>query len=152
MAEFFQISDFPQRAQETRGRFSYQQVAKSAEITAQLEDYQARLKAQRENEAIVLSQRAISKGAIQAQDRKARADLSRESKQLTEYEIFANLATQQERMAESIDAIKADITALLLPAIEKIVGYLPIIVDYAKQAIEWFAKVVAAIKKLKFWG
>ena len=110
------------------------------------------LKARRENFEIVKKGNAITQGTLQAQDQEARAKLSRETQQLSQYQIFANLATQQERMAASMDEIKGHITTALMPVIQTIADYLPTLVDYAKQAIDWLGKIVGAIKKLKFWG
>jgi len=152
LAEFLQIPDFKARSRQVFGKYSPKQVGRSAEITAELEDLQATLKAKRENEEIIRKSRAINRGTILSQDRKARADLARETSQLSQYQIFANLAAQQERMAQAMDEIKGEITQALMPAINKIVEYLPTLVDYARQAIDWLSKVVAAIKKLKFWG
>jgi len=152
LAEFFQIEDLAKRSKEVQGKQSFEQVGAAAEKTAQLEDLQAILKARRENDELIMKANATSRGTISAQDAEARAKLGRETQQLSEFQVFANLATQQERMATSIDAIKADVTSALLPAIEKIVSFLPMIVDGVKQGIEWLQKIVATVKKIKFWG
>ena len=152
LAEFLQIPDFGQRRNQVFAGTSPEEVAAAAARSAELEDTQALLKARRENFEIVKKGNAITQGTLQAQDQEARAKLSRETQQLSQYQIFANLATQQERMAASMDEIKGHITTALMPVIQTIADYLPTLVDYAKQAIDWLGKIVGAIKKLKFWG
>lgn len=130
IAEFLQITDFNKRSKETQGKYSYEEVGAAAERTAILEDYKAILEAIRGNEEIVIKSKAISRGTVESQDREARAKLSKETQQLLQYEIFANLSASQNRMAQSIDEIKTNFTSMLTPAIEGAASYTKRIYDW----------------------
>lgn len=129
------------------GNMTNEDIARNLKKMNELKDIQDVNMQKLAVEELRLKSNAISTGTMQAQDRKLRADLSRQTTQLSQYQIWANLATQQERMAQSIDTIKADFAELLLPAVQKIVDFLPTAVDWMRSAIDWFGRIVAAIKK-----
>jgi hypothetical protein len=145
LAEFMQLDIEDRKKQIYAAGTTPEKVAAAAERTANLEDLQAILKQRRENQEIIKKGNAISRQTIIAQDAQERAKSARETAQLSQYEIFAQQSALQERMAESLDGIRADITTTLLPVLQKIVEYL-------EKIIEWFRTVYQKIKTSKFFS
>lgn len=140
-----------ERKKQIFGNTTDQELAKELKKMETLKDLQDINQQKLIVEELRRKSAAISTGTINAQFSKGKAELNRETQQLSQYQIFANMASAQERMATSIDAIKADITSTLMPVMEKLVEWLPVLVDYARQAIEWLTNIVKAIKNWRPW-
>jgi hypothetical protein len=128
------------------------QVGRAAEKTAALEDQAAILSAKRMQEDIVNKSRVINKGTIISDDAVERAKANKETQQLSEFQIFARQAALQEEMARQLDKIRAHIMDAVFPLLQKGVEVLGYVVDKLVIVIDWLGKVVAAVKKIKFWG
>ncbi len=146
LAEFLQSDDLERRktAVYSKGN-SPQKTGRGLDKLAAMEDIQALNRAKLENDLFVKGARAISNGTMNAQAQQERQKMLREVSQLSQFEIFANLATTQERMATSIDGIRADVTALLLPVLERIVTAVEAIITWCRETVP------NLLKKLKFW-
>jgi len=91
---------------------------------------------------------AITAGTLRAQDAQERAKLSREVQQLSEYQIYAKQAMLQERMATSLDAMRADLVNFLLPALTMFVDFMPKVVEFFGKVIDLLERFVAKVKSL----
>jgi len=141
LAEFLQIPNLEIRKRQTRSKGVTQQaIGKGIDKLAALEDIQALNRAKLQNDLFVKGARAISNGTMNAQAQQERQKMLREVSQLSQFEIFANLATTQERMATSIDGIRADVTALLLPLLQRIVDGIETIVGWLRDRIKKIKK------------
>ncbi len=142
LAEFLQSTDLEKRKKAIRAKgISPQQVGASIDKISALEDIQALNREKIRNEMFVKGARAISSGTMTAQAQQERQKMLREVSQLSQYEIFANLAVTQERMAAAIDGIRADLTALLLPLLTRIV-------DGIEWIVGWIREKIRSLKKL----
>ncbi len=142
ISEFLQIPNLEARKRQTRSKgVTPQAVGKGIDKLAAMEDVQALNRAKLENDLFLKGARAISNGTMTAQAQQERQKMLREVSQLSQFEIFANLATTQERMATSIDGIRADVTALLLPLLQRIV-------DGIETIVGWLRDKIKKIKKL----
>jgi len=136
LAEFLQSTDLERRKIAVRPRgISQKQVGMGINKLAGLEDIQAVNREKLRNEMFVKGARAITNGTMTAQAQQERQKMLREVSQLSQFEIFANLATTQERMASSIDGIRADVTALLLPLLQRIVDGIEWIVSWVRDKV-----------------
>ena len=151
IAELLQ-TDVSERRKAIFGTSDEKQVTSQIDKLAQLEELQAIKRSRLAVSELRQKGANISEGTINAQNAQEKAKLSREAQQLSEYEIYAKQAMLQEKIAASLDEIRASVVSALMPAIQTIVGYLPMIVDGIKKGIEWLERIVAAIKKMKFWG
>lgn len=141
ISEFLQIPDLEARKRQTRSKgVTPQAVGKGIDKLAAMEDIQALNRAKLENDLFLKGARAISNGTMNAQAQQERQKMLREVSQLSQFEIFANLATTQERMATSIDGIRADVTALLLPLLQRIVDGIETIVGWLRDKIKKIKK------------
>lgn len=145
LAEFLQSTDLEKRKKAVRAKgISPQQVGRGIDKLAAMEDIQALNREKIRNEMFVKGARAISNGTMTAQAQQERQKMLREVSQLSQFEIFANLATTQERMATAIDGIRADVTALLLPLLTRIV-------DGIEWIVNWVRQKISKIKKLNIF-
>ena len=136
ISEFLQIPDLEARKKQTRSKgVTAQAVGSGIDSLAAKEDIQALNRVKLENDLFLKGARAISNGTMNAQAQQERQKMLREVSQLSQFEIFANLATTQERMATSIDGIRADVTALLLPLLQRIVDGIEWIVGWVRDKI-----------------
>ncbi len=139
------------RAVKPRGS-SQEQVGKSADRLSILEDKMSVLSAKRMQENIVAKSRVITTGTINVDDAVERAKANREVQNLSQFEVYARQAALQEEMLKSIDKIRSHIMEAAFPVLQKAVEILGYVVEKLVIVIDWLGKVVAAIKKLKFWG
>ena len=147
ISEFLQIPNLEVRKRQTRSKgVTPQAVGKGIDKLAAMEDVQALNRAKLENDLFIKGARAISNGTMTAQAQQERQKMLREVSQLSQFEIFANLATTQERMATSIDGIRADVTALLLPILQRIVTAVEAIINWCRDIVP------KIMKKIKFWS
>jgi hypothetical protein len=148
IAEFAQ-QDIEARKKQIRPRGgSQEQVGRSVEKLAALEDKMAVLSAQRFQESILAKSRVISKGTVNVDDAVERAKLNREVQNLSQFEIYARQAALQEEMLKSLDAIRAKLMDTLFPLLEKLVGFIEKLIDMSIQAIDWLKKIY---NKSKNW-
>jgi len=141
LSEFFQIPDLAARRRQVKAKgVTTQKLGKGVESLAAKEDIQAVNRAKLESELFVRGARAITNGTMNAQAQQERQKMLKEVSQLSQFEIFANLATTQERMATSIDGIRADVTALLLPLLQRIVDGIETIVGWLRDKIKKIKK------------
>jgi hypothetical protein len=127
---------------------SQEQVGRSAERLAALEDKMAVLSAQRFQESIIAKSRVISKGTVNVDDAVERAKLNREVQNLSQFEIYARQAALQEEMLKSIDKIRASMMDTFFPLLEKLVYYFEKLIDILVKAIDW---IKSRANKAKNW-
>ena len=125
---------------------SQEQVGRSAERLANLEDQMAILSAKRFQESIIAKSKVINRGAINVDDAVERAKLNREVQNLSDFEIFARQAALQEEMLKSIDAIRAKLMDTLFPLLEKLVEFVEKLINISIQAIDWLKKIAGKAK------
>jgi len=127
---------------------SQEQVGRSAERLAALEDKMAVLSAKRFQESIIAKSRVISKGTVNVDDAVERAKLNREVQNLSQFEIYARQAALQEEMLKSIDKIRASMMDTFFPLLEKLVYYFEKLIDILVKAIDW---IKSRANKAKNW-
>lgn len=141
--------DIEKRKKQIRPRGgSQEQVGRSAERLANLEDQMAILSAKRFQESIIAKSKVINRGAINVDDAVERAKLNREVQNLSQFEIYARQAALQEEMLKSIDAIRAKLMDTLFPLLEKLVEFVEKLINISIQAIDWLKKIA---NKAKNW-
>jgi len=151
LAELVQ-QDIDKRIKQVENKFGYKRTGKAIDVLAQREDQQAILAQKRKGEEFVRKSKVITTGTIQTEDQIARAKLTREVQMLSEFEIYAKQAVLQEQIYQSVDKLRAHIIDAGYPALQKAVEILTFVLDKLTIVIDWLGKIVAAIKKLKFWG
>ena len=127
-----------------------EQVGRSAERLAILEDKMAVLSAKRFQESIIAKSRVISKGTINVDDAVERAKLNREVQNLSQFEIYARQAALTEELLKSVDQIRGKFMDTFLPALEKLVEYFGKLIDLTVLMIDWLKKIAGKTKS--FFG
>ena len=140
------------RFKQVQSKYGSKKEAKAINILAQREDEQKILEQRRLNEETVRKSKVITKGTIQTEDAVLRAKMNREVQNLSQFEIYARQAALQEELLKSVDAMRARLMDTLFPAMQKAVEILGFVLEKLISVIEWLAKVVAAVKKIRFWG
>jgi hypothetical protein len=150
IAEFAQ-QDIEARKKQIRPRGGTQeQVGRSVERLAALEDKMAVLSAQRFQESILAKSRVISKGTVNVDDAVERAKLNREVQNLSQFEIYARQAALTEELLKSVDQIRGKFMDTFLPALEKLVEYFGKLIDLTVLMIDWLKKIAGKTKS--FFG
>ena len=140
-AEFFQLTDIEQRKKKILPRgTTLKQLGRSVDLGAEREDIQAINRAKLQNEFLLKGSRAITNNTLDAQAKVERSKMLKEVSQLSQYEIFANLAVTQERMAQTLDDMKASMTAVLLPVLERVATAIERIWDWLSSKADSYKK------------
>lgn len=143
IAELFQIN-LDERKKEVYSKgVTPRKVARSVDKLAEKEDLQSKLAAKRFNDELIAKNNATSFGSIRAQDQFLRSKQGRETMQLSQYEIFAKQAVIQERMAQRLDEIKAELVEKIFPRVEKFF-------DDCEIVWNWFKDKMEEVKKKGF--
>ena len=136
IAELFQIN-LDQRRKEIYSRgVTPKKVARATDELAAKEDLQSKLAAQRFNDDLIAKNKATSFGSIRAQDQFLRSKQGRENSQLSQYQIFVKQAVIQERMAERLDEIKAELVEKIFPRLEKFFNDCEAVWNWFKDKLE----------------
>lgn len=143
IAELLQ-TDIRLRAREF-GKYSENQVSGAVNRLAGLEEVQAINREKQAADELFQKNAAISRGALETQDRVERTKTQLEAAQLSQYQVFADLKLVQERAALALEEIRAEVTSKVAPLMQGLLDVLSKILD----AISWLRN---KISKSKFFS
>jgi gas vesicle protein len=126
-------------------RYTAEQINRVGSQVAAAEEVQATNRQKLRTQELMQKGSMITKGTMKTQNEYERQKLAVELKQLSQYEIYAEQKILQEKALVAFEDMKATLIDKITPILEQI----PI---YADKAFRGFDNIVAAIKKLKFWG